>query len=227
METNIIKPLEGDYNLKLRILDIAYKNKLSHLGSYFSSVDIIDKIYQEMDESDTKDIFILSSGHCAVALYCVLEKYKAISADHLFELQGGHPHFSKDYEIHCSTGSLGMGLTVAVGRALADPFKNVHCLISDGECAEGSIWESLSFIRNANIKNITVHVNINGYCAYDAVDKSYLADRLSAFLPEVKFYYTSVGHFSFLRGVNAHYHIMEDNEYRHAKEILIIKKERK
>ena len=166
----------------------------------------------------------MSSGHCAVALYCVLEKYKAISADHLFETQGGHPHFNEDCEIHCSTGSLGMGLTVAVGRALADPSKNVHCLISDGECAEGSIWESLSFIHNANIKNITVHVNINGYSAYDAVDKNYLVNRLSAFLPEIKIYYTSVNHFSFLRGVNAHYHVMEEKDYRHAKEILITKK---
>tara|TARA_Y100000389_G_C17457788_1_gene519383 strand:+ start:1346 stop:2044 length:699 start_codon:yes stop_codon:yes gene_type:complete len=224
MESSVIKPLDGDLDLKLRILEIAYKNKLSHLGSYFSSVDIIDNVYQEMGASDTEDIFILSSGHCAVALYCVLEKYKTTSADHLFKMQGGHPHFNKEFEIHCSTGSLGMGLTVAVGRALADPSKHVHCLISDGECAEGSIWESLSFIHNNNIKNITVHVNVNGYCAYDSVDTRYLVRRLQSFLPDIKVYFTSVGHFSFLRGINAHYHIMKKQEYEEARAILITKR---
>ena len=58
------------------------KKKLSHLGSYFSSVGIIDEIYSKMNE---EDIFILSSGHCAVALYAVLEKYKGIDAAYLFE----------------------------------------------------------------------------------------------------------------------------------------------
>jgi len=224
VEASIIKPLEGDLNLKQRILDVAYNNKLSHLGSYFSSVDIIDKIYQDMENSKTDDIFILSSGHCAVALYCVLEKYKGISADHLFKRQGGHPHYNKDFEICCSTGSLGMGLTVAVGRALADPSKSVHCLISDGECAEGSIWESLSFIQGNNINNITVHVNVNGYCAYDSVDTNYLVDRLQSFLPNIEIYYTNVGHFSFLRGINAHYHVMTKQEYEEAKAVLDTKR---
>ena len=59
-----------DVNLLHRILDISYKNRLSHLGSYFSSVGIIDDIYDKMDK---EDIFILSSGHCAVALYAVVE----------------------------------------------------------------------------------------------------------------------------------------------------------
>ena len=57
--------------LKKRILDIAFKNKLSHLGSYLSAVDIVDEIYNKKDKND---IFILSSGHAALALYVVLEK---------------------------------------------------------------------------------------------------------------------------------------------------------
>ena len=67
--------------LKERILEIAYKHKLSHLGSYFSSVDIIDKIYKTKDKDDT---FILSSGHAALALYVVLEKYEGKNAEELF-----------------------------------------------------------------------------------------------------------------------------------------------
>ena len=59
-------------DLKKRLLEIAYKHKLSHLGSYFSSLGIIDEIFSKKKEDD---IFILSSGHCALALYVVLEKY--------------------------------------------------------------------------------------------------------------------------------------------------------
>ena len=104
--------------LKERILDICYENKLSHLGSYFSSVEIIDEIYSEMKNDD---IFILSSGHCAVALYAVIEKYKGIDANELFLKHGGHPHRDEENHLFCSTGSLGMGLLVAIGRAMADP----------------------------------------------------------------------------------------------------------
>tara|TARA_R100000664_G_scaffold11804_1_gene19060 strand:+ start:2133 stop:2768 length:636 start_codon:yes stop_codon:yes gene_type:complete len=200
--------------LKERILDICYKNKLSHLGSYFSSVGIIDKIYSEM-KSD--DIFILSSGHCAVALYAVIEKYKGIDANDLFLKHGGHPHRDEENHLFCSTGSLGMGLLVAIGRAMADPSREVYCLISDGECAEGSIWEGLKFIYENNLKNIKVYVNINGYAAYDAVDTDYLSKRLKTFLPEINLVYTSVNQFEFLSGLNAHYHIMSEEDYQLAK----------
>ena len=64
-------------NLIKRILDISYKNKLSHLGSYFSCLDVIDNIFDKKKEDD---IFILSCGHAALALYCVIEKYHKIDA---------------------------------------------------------------------------------------------------------------------------------------------------
>ena len=116
--------------------------------------------------------------------------------------------------IYCSTGSLGMGLTVAVGRALANPNRKVHCLISDGECAEGSIWESLKFIYENNLKNIEVYVSVNGYSAYDAVDSTYLVKRLETFLPNINIRYTKVNEFSFLKGLNAHYHIMSKEDFK-------------
>ena len=196
-------------DLKKRIVQISYKNRLSHLGSYFSSVGIIDEIYSMM-KSDDK--FILSSGHCALALYVVLEKYHNLNADKLFSDQGGHPHLDEKNKIYCSTGSLGMGLTVAVGRALANPNNSVYCLISDGECAEGSVWESL--------KNLYIFVNINGYCAYNSVDTEYLIHRLKSFLPQINLRFTSVNEFPFLRGLNAHYHIMSQDDYKLALELL-------
>ena len=198
-------------DLKKRILDIAYKNKLSHLGSYLSSVDIIDKIYAKKDPND---IFILSSGHAALALYVVLEKYENKNAEELFKKYGGHPHRAEEDGIYCSTGSLGTGITIAVGRAIANPKRKAYVLISDGECAEGSIWESLRFIKEHPVNNIEIHVNINGYAAYDKVDIEYLSNRLKIFLPNINLHYTTVNQTSFLKGLNAHYHVMTEEDYK-------------
>ena len=197
-------------NLKKRIATVAYKNKLGHLSSYFSSVDIIDEIYSKMERDD---IFILSSGHAALALYVCLEKYKGQDAELLFEKHGGHPHRDEKRGIYCSTGSLGLGIVVALGRAVANPNRKVHVLVSDGECAEGSIWEALKTIKEENITNIEVHVNINGYAAYKEVDQPYLEQRLRSFLPEIKLHHTNVEQYSFLKGLNAHYHVMNEKNY--------------
>ena len=198
-------------NLKKRILEIAYKHKLSHLGSYLSAVGIIDEIYKSKNK---EDIFILSSGHAALALYVVLEKYEGKNAEELFIKHGGHPHRDEKNGIYCSTGSLGLGITVAVGRALANKNRKVHVLISDGESAEGSVWEALRFIQENNLTNIEVYVNVNGYAAYDKVDTKYLVDRLKVFLPPINIRYTDVNQYSFLRGLNAHYHIMSEEDYK-------------
>lgn len=198
-------------DLKNRILEIAYKHKLGHLGSYLSSVNIIDKIYAT---KDPEDIFILSSGHAALALYVVLEKYEGKNAEELFLKHGGHPHRCEKDGIYCSTGSLGLGITVAVGRALANKKRKVYVLISDGESAEGSVWEALRFIKENNLSNIEVYVNVNGYAAYDKIDTKYLVDRLKTFLPSINIEFTSVNQYPFLRGLNAHYHVMSEKDYK-------------
>lgn len=198
-------------SLKKRIAEIAYKYKLGHLGTYFSSVDIIDKIYSRMDKDD---IFILSSGHAAVAMYVCNEKYFGLDAEQLFLKHGGHPHWCEEDKVHCSTGSLGLGLCIALGRAVANPKRKVHVLISDGEAAEGSIWEALKTIWEEDIRNIKVYVNVNGYAAYKRVNKAYLLERLEAFLPDIKIYNTKVEQYSFLKGLNAHYHVMNEENYQ-------------
>jgi transketolase len=198
-------------DLKKRILEIAYKHKLGHLGSYLSAAGIIDEIYENKNPDD---IFILSSGHASLALYAALEKYEGKNAEELFLKHGGHPHRDEENGIYCSTGSLGLGITVAVGRALANKNRKVHVLISDGESAEGSVWEALRFIKESNLSNIEVYVNVNGYAAYDKVDVKYLVDRLKVFLPTINIRYTSVNQYPFLRGLNAHYHVMSEEDYK-------------
>ena len=199
--------------LKKRLVEIAYKHKLGHLGSYFSALEIIDSIYKKMDKDD---IFILSSGHAVLALYVCLEKYRGQNAEDLFLKHGGHPHWDEEAGIHCSTGSLGMGIVIALGRAVANPNRKVYVLVSDGECAEGSVWEALKTIVEEKINNIEVHVNINGYAAYKEVDTKYLTQRLQAFYPDINIHYTTVEHFTFLKGLNAHYHVMRETDYQTA-----------
>jgi transketolase len=204
-------------NLKRRIVEIAYEHKLSHLGSYFSCVDTIDSIFST---KNPEDIFILSNGHAALALYVVLEKYYGINANSLFEKHGGHPHLDEKNHIYCSTGSLGMGISVAVGRALANYNRKVYVMISDGECAEGVVWESLRFIADKLINNIEVYIMCNGYGAYDPIPMFRLMKRVSGFNEgNINVVSVTSEHFPFLHDLNAHYHIMREEDYKLAMEM--------
>lgn len=194
-----------DSSLISRIVDISYKYNLSHLGSNLSTVGILDKIYHRKDKTDE---VVLSSGHAGLALYVVLEKYMGVDAEKLFVDLGVHPH--KRVNIPCSTGSLGMGITYATGLGLAG--QKTYCVISDGECAEGSVWESLAFIHKHRLP-VEVHVNVNGVSAYDSIDTDYLEDRLRSFLPEINIHHTSVNMLPCLNGINAHYHKLSEEDY--------------
>jgi len=205
-----------DSKLKNRVIEIAFMQRLGHLGSCLSSLDIIDNIYSIKRPND---IFILSSGHAAVALYVVLEKYHGIDALSLFKNHGSHPHYNEEDMIYCSTGSLGMGITVAVGRAVCNKTRDVYVLLSDGECAEGSVWEALRYIEEKNIKNLHVYVNLNGYSAYSSVDKEYLTRRLTAFLPRIRIVETNTNQLDCLKGLNAHYHVISENDYLNSIEL--------
>lgn len=204
-------------DLKKRIIEISYKYKLSHLGSCISAVDIIDEIYKikKLEEK-----FVLSEGHAAVALYVVNEKYYQIDAEKAFKHHGVHPDRCKRCKLDCSTGSLGQGFPIALGLAQADRKKNVYCLISDGECAEGSVWEALRLKSDLGVKNLKLYLNINGWGAYSSIDKKKLVRRIKAFDTRVRFRYTSVEQLPFLKGLSAHYYIMNESDYQLACALL-------
>ena len=136
-----------------RIVDITYQEKLSHLSSTLSAAPILQEIYTARHNDE---VVILSNGHAGLALYCVLEAKYGVDPVELLHKHGIHPGKDLDNHLYCSTGSLGSGLPIAVGHALATPEKRVFCMISDGECAEGSIWESLAFIDKQQIDNLEV-----------------------------------------------------------------------
>ncbi len=192
-----------------RIIEIAHKNKIGHLGSCLTALPILEHIYKNKKEND---IVILSSGHAGIALYTALEKYEGKDAEELYKKHGVHPNRDIENGIHVSTGSLGSGITIGVGYALADKTRDVHVLISDGECAEGSVWESLSYIHREKLTNCKVYVNVNGYSAYDTVDKLYLWLRLKAFNWRTSVWFTKNPNFEFLEGLQAHYHVISDED---------------
>ena len=202
-----------------RILDISFKHKLAHLGSCLSALPIIYNIYLLKEE---KDIFILSCGHAGLALYVVLEHFYGINAEELLKKHGVHPNRDLKNNIYCSTGSLGLGLPIAVGSAISNKDKKVFCLISDGECAEGSIWESLCFIYKQSINNIIVLVNINGYSALEEINTSYLKTRLKTFLPKIITINTPSNFTGIPNGLEAHYHILSKDNYEEAIKQFII-----
>lgn len=227
--------------IRMRILEITFRSNLSHLGSCLSSVDLIDAVYKVKKDQDK---FVLSNGHAGKALYVILQKYGKIKDPIISEKLGVHPDRNELLGIHVSTGSLGQGLPIALGMAIANKKENVYCMISDGECAEGSIWEALRIAADKKINNLRVIVNANGWGAYDPIPLGNLIKRFEGFgyyvkrvnghnfeeickvlespvaKPTIIFGETTVEQLPFLKGQDAHYYVMTEDNYINAIELL-------
>lgn len=235
-----MKLTKNQKTLRRRLLSIINDVHTSHIGSCLSVIDIIDAVYQVKDK---KEKFILSNGHAAASLYVVLEKYKYLKEANLTDYHV-HPDRDEKKGIDLSTGSLGQGLPVAIGMALANPKKIVYCLISDGECAEGSIWEALRIIHDQKITNLKIIASVNGWGAYDPIDAKSLYQRFKGFgfnlikidghnpqeiIKAIKkkntkltiiFAKTFSEQLPFLVGQDAHYYTMKEEDYQLAMKIL-------
>lgn len=198
-------------DLKKRIIEITYQERLSHLSSTLSAAPILEEIYRERKDNE---VVVLSNGHAGLALYCVLEKLYGVDPVEMLHKHGIHPGKDVDNHLYCSTGSLGSGLPIAVGHALATPEKKVYCMISDGEAAEGSIWESLRFIQEQPVPNLEVYANINGMGAYDKINTTYLVQRLQAFLPRIHIRLSDPPKWSFAQDLLTHYYVLNSDDYK-------------
>jgi len=196
--------------LERRIIDISYKLKLSHISSCLMAVGIIDEIYKVKAKDD---IFILSNGHAGLALYTILEKYEGHDAEKLFIKHGVHPNRDIENGIWCSTGSLGQGLPIAVGMALANRKRNVWVLISDGECAEGSIFEALRIATENRLENMRIMLMANGMGAYGKIDIEYLRHRILTFYPMLIVETNMFKYPDFLNGQEGHYCVLTKEQY--------------
>ena len=197
--------------LERRVIELSYKHGLTHIGSCLTSVNVIDKIYQVKKKTDP---FILSNGHAGLALYVALEKWEGKDAEKLLKKHGTHPNRDLDDGIYCSTGSLGMGITVAVGMALADRKNKVYVLMSDGECAEGAVWEALQVAAKERLENLNIAVVCNGYSAYGRIDVDDLDTRLNAFYPTLCFRTNLFNLPDWIQGLSGHYLKLNEKQYK-------------
>lgn len=196
---NIEKMKRDALWMRKHILGLALKSGSSgsHLGGSLSLVDILTALYDVVNVSkdENRDRVILSKGHGALALYTVLELKGMMSPDLVdtFETNGTHlfAHASRDVEhgIEFSGGSLGLGISYAVGVALACKTKSlnnhIYVIVGDGECNEGVFWEAMMTAHQFKLDNLTVIVDNNGLQAdgftKEIIDLSPLADKLNAF----------------------------------------------
>ena len=116
--------------------------------------------------------------------------------------------------IYTSTGSLGHGIGIALGMALADKTQIVYVLLSDGECAEGSVWEALRLAGDLRIENLRVAVVANGWGAYGAIDVEDLDRRINTFYPTLVVKCNLFHLPDFMQGQNGHYCVMTDEQYK-------------
>ena len=165
----------------LRILKLAQKGKEGHVPSSLSILDIIETLYKNFITKNKFDKFVLSKGHGSLALYVVLEKYKITkNLDTFCSFKsnfGGHPDKNKIRGVESSTGSLGHGFPFASGIALAKKIKNqkgkVFCLIGDGECNEGTIWETCMIASHHKLDNLICIIDKN-----KSTDRALIVDDL-------------------------------------------------
>jgi len=153
-----------------------------HIPSSYSIVDIIDHLYGHVLRVDPKnprwegrDYFILSKGHGCGAFYAVLHKYGFLRDTDIAHygtssgILGGHPDMTVVPGVEASTGSLGHGFPTAVGVALGLRIRGrdnrVFALLGDGECHEGTIWESVNVGANLQLGNLCAIIDWNGSAA--------------------------------------------------------------
>lgn len=166
-------------DLRKQIVDMITNGGEGHIPSSFSIVDIIATLYDnhlqfkpDNPEWENRDYFILSKGHGCAALYIVLKKHGFITRQDIdaygkfHSILGGHPDRTKIPGVEASTGSLGHGFPFSLGVALGQKIRNkpnkVYVLLGDGECHEGTIWESALVSQNLKLNNLCCMVDYNG-----------------------------------------------------------------
>ena len=166
-------------NIRKNIVKMVTAAGSGHPGGSLSSVEILTSIYfTQMDinadnlESNKRDRFVLSKGHASPLLYAVLCEKGFLSEEELMTFRKidsrlqGHPSMRKLPGIDMSTGSLGQGISAAVGMALSNKYHDlpyrVYTLLGDGECEEGEVWEAAMAAAHYKLDNLLAFVDNNG-----------------------------------------------------------------
>lgn len=189
-------------DVRKQIIELAFhagKNS-AHSGGSLSAVEILTTLYHvflHRDENDleNRDRVIISKAHASLLQYCVLETYGLLAKDEIshFEENGSnytvHAHKNIAKGLEFSGGSLGLGISYAVGVAYALKEKKsparVYVLLGDGEANEGIVWEALMFAKHNKLANLTVivdhnHLQADGFVE-DVLDTTDMAAKFRAF----------------------------------------------
>jgi transketolase len=178
-EKRIIELKKQATVIRKHVIEAVYSAKSGHPGGSLSSADILTVLYFDVMRVDVnnpqwedRDRFVLSKGHCSPVLYGTLaekgffpveEIKKFRQADSFLE---GHPSMRYVPGVDMSTGSLGQGISAAVGMALAGKLDkkdyNVYALLGDGELQEGQVWEALMCAAHYKLDNLTAFLDYNG-----------------------------------------------------------------
>lgn len=165
--------------IRKEIFLTAYSASIAHIASAFSIVEIMYVLYKrkilkynpQNPKDENRDYFILSKGHGSLALYQILSDVGFFNKNILKtfskpgSILGGEPCYPEIPGVETSTGSLGHGLSYSVGVAKALKLDNkpskVYCLLGDGECEEGTVWEAVMFASHNELDNLTIIVDCN------------------------------------------------------------------
>ncbi len=185
-------------DFRRRILEMSQTVTALHVGGSFSCLEILDAIYFGlMNRSAGRhgDTFLLSKGHGSLAQYVILERLGVLTREDLdgYCKPGGRIGTHPDYGvpgIEASTGSLGHGLPLALGMAMADKVRGddrtVFVVMSDGELQEGSVWEALMLAPTFGLTRIVACVDLNDFQSLGRTTENFpnfypIVDKLRAF----------------------------------------------
>lgn len=165
--------------IRMGIIEGTYNAKAGHPGGSLSAADVFAYLYAKEMRVDSKnpkwddrDRLVLSKGHCAPGLYAALA-YKGFfpvedlkTLRHIDSYLQGHPNMNTVPGIDMSTGSLGQGVSVAVGMAKGAKYLgkdvNVYSVLGDGEIEEGQVWEAMMFANQYKLDNLCIIIDCNG-----------------------------------------------------------------
>ncbi len=174
--------------VRIGIIEGVHAAKSGHPGGSLSITEILTYLYfkeMNIDPADPKnprrDRFVLSKGHAAPALYSTLAQRGYFSPDELLKLRQigsilqGHPDMKHIPGVDMSTGSLGQGISAAVGMALSSKHfgdnYNVYTILGDGEIEEGQVWEAAMFAANKGLSNLTAFIDLNNLQIDGTIDE--------------------------------------------------------
>ncbi len=176
---------------RINVLEMTHTSKASHVGSCLSVIDILASSFTykiKFEETESTEI-LLSKGHAAAALYAILSQLNLLEGISLDQycLEGskiyGHVNHLASKSIPLSTGSLGHGLPFALGMALANRFKgkpgSVIVILSDGECNEGTTWESALIANQFSLSNLVVIIDRNRIQSLGPTEETIMLEPLA------------------------------------------------